>query len=527
MNLPAYQNEAYTDYTIPEHNAAYRAAIVAVRAKLAQNLAQGHPLVIGSERIFTAARVASVNPGNPREVIGYTASATADHAEQALDAAWQAFESWKNTPVSERVAIIVRAAALIRERKLEFNALLTLEIGKNYGEAEGETAEAIDFLEYYARQALKYGEKVTTYQMPGGMERNHAEYIPLGAGVSISPWNFALAIFLGQAVAPIVAGNTVIVKPSEDSGVVAAWAVDLLLEAGLPAGVINFLPGDGRVVGEALVTHPKTRFINFTGSKAVGLHINAEAAKVLPGQKWIKRVSLELGGKDGMIVDETADLDQAAAAAVAAAFGFAGQKCSALSRLIVVESVYPVLLEKVVARVARLGQGQAEDNSDVNAVINQKALDKTSEYLALGPIEGRVVAGGSAVASGESHEKGYFVTPTVIADVAPTARLAQDEIFGPVLAVIPVKDFDEALAVVNNTDYGLTGGLFSNDQARLARAEAELHVGNLYLNRKITGAMVGVHPFGGFNLSGTDSKAGGPDYLGLFLQMKSIARYHA
>jgi 1-pyrroline-5-carboxylate dehydrogenase len=516
MNLPEYRNETYTDYTHPNHAAAYRHAL----ANVSNQLGRDYPLLIGAERIMLEDKIASVNPCQPSQVIGRVSSATAAHAEQAITMAWQAFESWKRTTLEERVAVLFKAAAIIRERKLEFNAWLTLEVGKNYAEAEGETAEAIDFLEYYARQALQLLKPIETYQLPG--ERDHAEYIPLGVGVSITPWNFPLAIFLGQAVAPIVAGNTVIVKPAEDSAVVAFKAIEVLLEAGLPEGVINYLPGLGEIVGDALVKHPKTRFINFTGSKNVGLYINAEAAKVVPGQKWIKRVTLELGGKDGMIVDETADLDAAATAAVAGAFGFAGQKCSALSRLIVVDDVHDALLEKVKTRVDALTMGNPAENANVNAVINQESFDKASSYLLKAPQEGRVIAGGDKAKNPE--QEGFFIQPTVVADVAHDSSLAQEEIFAPILAVIKAKDFDDAMRIVNDTDYGLTGGLFSSDESRLARAEQELHVGNLYLNRKITGAMVGCHPFGGFNMSGTDSKAGGPDYLLHFVQMKSIAR---
>jgi 1-pyrroline-5-carboxylate dehydrogenase len=513
MKLPEYNVELYTDYTQPAHKAAYEAALEKVRAQLGRD----YPLVIGTERITTSEKITSLNPCNTAQVIGTTSSASIEHADLALEVAGKAFETWKRVPLEDRVAIIVKAAGIIRERKLEFNALLTLEVGKNYAEAEGETAEAIDFLEYYARQALRIIQPIETHQLPG--EHDRAEYIALGVGLSITPWNFPLAIFLGQACAPILAGNTVIVKPAEDAGVIAAWAVDVLLEAGLPAGVLTYLPGLGSTIGSHLVKHAKTRFINFTGSKNVGLWINAEAAKVVPGQRWIKRVALELGGKDGMIVDETADLDAAAQAAVAAAFGFAGQKCSALSRLIVVESVYSEVLKKVTNRVQKLVTGPAETNSDVNAVINKASLEKSKTYLELAPSEGRVTTGGNLGSSA-----GYFIEPTVVADVKPNARLAQEEIFGPILAVIPVKDFETALEVINDTEYGLTGGLFSSDSSRLEQAENELHVGNLYLNRKITGAMVGCHPFGGFNLSGTDSKAGGPDYLLHFLQMKSIAR---
>ncbi len=516
MNLPEYRNEAYADYTVPDNAAAYRTAL----EKVASELGRDYPLIIGDRRLMLDNKIASVNPNRPLQTIGRVSSATPEHAEMALDVAWKTFQTWKNVPLEERVATIVRAAGLIRERKLEFNAWLTYEVGKNYAEAEGETAEAIDFLEYYARQALTLLQPIKTYQLP--QEHDHAEYIPLGVGVSITPWNFPLAIFLGQACAPIIAGNTMIVKPAEDSAIIAYKAIELLLEAGLPHGVVNYLPGLGETVGDALVKHPRTRFINFTGSKNVGLYINAEAAKVLPGQRWIKRVTLELGGKDGMIVDETADLEAAANAAVAGAFGFAGQKCSALSRLIVVESVYPDLLERVTQKVKALSAGDPLDNAQVNAVINQESLDKARGYLEIAASEGRVTTGGGATHNPETD--GYFVQPTVVADVKPGARLAQEEIFAPILSVIPVADFDEALHVVNDTDYGLTGGLFSTDESRLQRAEKELHVGNLYLNRKITGAMVGCHPFGGFNLSGTDSKGGGPDYLLHFVQMKSIAR---
>jgi 1-pyrroline-5-carboxylate dehydrogenase len=516
MNLPEYRNEPYTDYTVPEHKAAYQAALERVRAQLGRE----YPIILGDQELMLADKIASVNPSNPHEVIGRVSSATAAHAEQAIQVAQKAFDSWKNTPPETRVGVLLKAAAIIRERKLEFNAWLTLEVGKNYAEAEGETAEAIDFLEYYARSALELLQPVQTYQLPG--ERDRAEYIPLGVGVSITPWNFPLAIFLGQACAPIVAGNAVIVKPAEDSAVVAYHAIQVLFEAGLPKGVVNYLPGLGEVVGDALVKHPKTRFISFTGSKSVGLYINAEAAKVAPGQQWIKRVTLELGGKDAMIVDETADLEAAANAAVAGAFGFAGQKCSALSRLIVVDDVYQDVLERVTNKVKALTVGDPAQNHFVNAVINQESLEKSKSYLETAPQEGRVVVGGTA--SDNPEIEGYYVHPTVVADVKPNAKLAQEEIFAPILAVIPVKDFDEAIHVFNDTDYGLTGGLFSSNPARLERAERELHVGNLYLNRKITGAMVGCHPFGGFNLSGTDSKAGGPDYLLHFVQMKSIAR---
>ena len=328
MNLPAYRQEPFLDTKNPEVIAQYKAALESVRAKIGQKI----PLVIGADRIFTDDVISSVNPCKTSEIIGLASSASAEHANQALEVAWKAFDSWKHTSAEHRANVLLRVAQILRERRLEFDALLTLEVGKNFWEAEGELTEAVDFLEFYARQALKFAEPLEMLQMPN--ERDHAEYIPLGVGVSITPWNFPFAIFLGQACAPIVAGNAMIVKPAEDSAVIAYKAIELLLEAGLPHGVINYLPGLGEVVGDALVKHPLTRFISFTGSKSVGLHINAEAAKVGAGQKWIKRVTLELGGKDSMIVDETADLEAASSAAVAGAFGTTRTKCTRTSRSI-------------------------------------------------------------------------------------------------------------------------------------------------------------------------------------------------
>ncbi|HEX2864074.1 MAG TPA: L-glutamate gamma-semialdehyde dehydrogenase, partial [Deinococcales bacterium] len=506
-------NEPYTDYTRPEHEAEWRAAIERVRGTLGRT----HPLLIGDRRVETEAKVESRNPCRPSEVIGFTAEAGPDEVEAAFDTAWKAFDAWKLVPAEQRASVLLHAAGLLRGRKHDFNALLALEVGKNAAEAEAETSEAIDFLEYYARQAIRWAEPIPVTQLPG--EEDWAVYEPLGVGVSISPWNFGLAIFLGQCMGPVAAGNAMIVKPSEDAGVVAAWAVDLLREAGLPAGVVNFLPGRGEVTGELLVTHPRCRFVNFTGSKAVGLHINEAAAKVREGQRWIKRVALELGGKDAMLVDETADLDQAADAAVAGAFGYNGQKCSALSRLIVVNEVHDALLQKLIERAKKLNLGEAVENANVTAVINADARDKARDYLTLAPTEGRVVLGGQ-----ELNAEGYFIPPTVVDGVKPDSRLAREEIFAPVLSVVPVPDFDAGLRVLNDSEYGLTGGVFSRNEDRIGRATREAEVGNFYVNRKITGAMVGAHPFGGYKLSGTDSKGGGPDYLGLFLQMKAIGR---
>ena len=358
----------------------------------------------------------------------------------------------------------------------------------------------------------------TPIQYPG--ERNQLLYIPLGVGAVIPPWNFPFAIMAGMTAAAIVTGNTVVLKPSSDSPTIAARFVDVLEEAGMPPGVVNFCPGSGATFGNAMVEHPKTRFIAFTGSKEVGLDIHERAAKTQPGQIWIKRTMLEMGGKDSIIVAADADLDQAVEGAVAAAFGFSGQKCSACSRAIVEEPLYDVFVERVRERVAKLTVGDPATNPNMGPVVNEGALKTILDYIEVGKKEGRLIAGGEAV---ETPDKGYFLEPTVIADVAPDARIAQEEIFGPVLAILKARDYDDALAIANNTEYGLTGAVYSSDREKLDRARREFHVGNLYLNRKCTGAMVGAHPFGGFNMSGTDSKAGGPDYLYLFTQAKSVA----
>jgi 1-pyrroline-5-carboxylate dehydrogenase len=339
-------------------------------------------------------------------------------------------------------------------------------------------------------------------------------------GAVIPPWNFPFAIMAGMTAAAIVTGNTVVLKPSSDSPTIAAKFVEVLEEAGMPGGVVNFCPGAGGTFGDAIVAHPKTRFIAFTGSKAVGLDIHERAAKHQAGQVWIKRTILEMGGKDSIVVCADSDLDAAADGVVAAAFGFSGQKCSACSRAIVEAPVYEALVERVRQRVEALTVGDPAENPSMGPVINKGSMESILQYIETGKRQGRLIAGGKAV---ETADGGYFIEPTVIGDVAPDAVIAQEEIFGPVLALIKVDSFEEGLKVANNTEYGLTGALYTDDRERLAIARREFHVGNLYFNRKCTGAMVGAHPFGGFNMSGTDSKAGGPDYLLLFTQAKSVA----
>lgn len=518
IKVEPYRPQDFTDFTQPENVAAYQAALKKVRAEL---LGKHYPLVIGGEWVDTPERLTSLNPCDTSEVVGTTAKATTQHAEQALDVAWKAFAEWKTWSMDARARILLKAAAILKRRRLEACALMSLEVGKNYAEADVEVAECIDFLEYYARSAMKYegfGAAETTWYAG---EENGLLYLPLGVGVSISPWNFPCAIFAGMLAAPIVAGNCVIAKPAEDSGLIAGFMVDILLEAGLPAGVLTFLPGVGEEVGDHLVRHARTRFITFTGSRTVGLHINEVAAKVRGGQKWIKKVILELGGKDGMIVDETADLEVAVTAAVQGAFGFNGQKCSAMSRLIVVDAVYDEVVNRFVERVKKLSIGTGEDNANVTAVVNAESFEKIKGYLDVGAGEGRLLTGGQAPGE-HSGKAGYYIQPTVFGDVDPQARIAQEEIFGPVVTVLRARDWDHALEIANGTEYGLTGGVCSRDRARLEQARYEFEAGNLYFNRKITGAIVGVQPFGGYNMSGTDSKAGGPDYLANFLQLKAV-----
>ncbi|GHO76195.1 1-pyrroline-5-carboxylate dehydrogenase [Ktedonobacter sp. SOSP1-85] len=508
-----FTNAPFTDFSKEENKRAQEEAIAQVRSELGQT----YPLIIGGKKITGEKTFASVNPSQPDQVIGHFTSATVEQANEAVKVAAETFESWKHIPAEERASYLFAAADLMRQRRFYFNAWMIFEVGKSWVEADGDTAEAIDFLEYYAREMLRLAGDQPVTPLPG--EENKLVYIPLGVGAVIPPWNFPNAIMVGMTSASFVAGNTVVLKPASTSPAIAYQFMRLLEEVGLPAGVVNFLTGSGSVVGDTLVDNPSVRYISFTGSRDVGLRIYERASKTPKGQRWLKRTILEMGGKDGIVVDETADLDAAAAAIVASAFGFQGQKCSAGSRAIVVEQVYDKVLEKVVEKTKTLTMGDVtQPTTYMGPVVDENAMKKILEYIELGKQEGRLVTGG------KHQGPGYFIEPTIFADVAPEARISLEEIFGPVLAFIKAKDFDDALDIANNTEYGLTGSLFSNDEQRLERAGEEFHVGNLYFNRKCTGAMVGGHPFGGFNMSGTDSKAGGPDYLLLFTQAKSISK---
>ncbi len=511
-DLPEFRNEAWTDFSAEANRRAMREALAAVRAQLGRT----YELLIGGRRLQTGAQFTSINPSRPSEVVGIHARATAELVVQAVEAANAYFPVWRKVPAVERVRMLLRVGEILRRCKLEFEAWQIYEAGKTWVEADADVSEAIDFCEYYARQMLRYAGPVPVPQFPG--ERDELRYIPLGAGVIIPPWNFPLAILVGMTTSALVTGNTVVLKPSSDTPTTGAKFVEVLLEAGFPAEAIQFVTGSGAEVGDTLVLHPKTRFISFTGSKEVGLRINELAARPQPGQIWIKRVVAEMGGKDAIIVDSEADLDAAVQGVLVSAFGYQGQKCSACSRAIVDQTLYDEFLEKLKAKAEALTVGPADDPDNyMGPVINERARQSILNYIEIVMREGRLICGG-----GPAPGEGYFIRPTVVADVSPRARIFQEEIFGPVLAVTKARDFDHALELANDSEYGLTGAVYSRNRAKLDRAADEFHVGNLYFNRKCTGAMVGCHPFGGFNMSGTDSKAGGPDYLLQFLQAKSI-----
>jgi 1-pyrroline-5-carboxylate dehydrogenase len=514
--LDEFRNEPFTDFGKPENVDAFRAALEKVRGELGRE----YPIVIDGEKITLESKFNSYDPANKSEVVGVFSEGDSDTGlvDRAIAAATAAFDSWRNVSPAQRAEYLFKIAAMMRERKHELSAVMVYEVAKTWAEADGDTAEAIDFCEFYGREMLRWAGEQPVTPYPG--EHNHFEYIPLGVGAVIPPWNFPLAIMCGMTMAAVVAGNTVVLKPSSDSPTIAAKFVEITQEAGLPKGVINFISGSAKT-GEAMVTHAKTRFISFTGSKGVGLHINEEAAKTRPGQIWIKRVVAEMGGKDAIVVADDADIDSAAAGVVAAAFGYQGQKCSACSRLIVDENVHDELVNKVVDLTKKLKIGQPTDgDTNVAAVINKRSFDTTNGYIKKGLEEGgKLLTGGTG-----DESTGFFIEPTIIDDVKPGSTLEQEEVFAPVLAVIKARDFEHALEIANDTEFGLTGALYSASEERLQRARRDFHVGNLYLNRKCTGALVGVHPFGGFNMSGTDSKAGGREYLLQFMQGKSTSR---
>ena len=514
MQLQNFRNEPFTDFSVPANQEAFQKALTKVREQV---LGKTWPCWIGGEKVTGSKTFITHDPGETTRTIGTFQELTVDDADRAITAAHAAFPAWAETPVQQRVDIVMKAAQKLREQKHEYSAMLCYEVGKSWAEGDADTAEAIDFLEYYAGQMLRMQE--TQFVTPVEGERNEMIYIPLGVGAIIPPWNFPLAIMAGMTVAALLSGNTVVVKPASQSPMVAAMFVDLMYECGLPKQVLNFVTGPGSTVGGAMVQHKLTRFISFTGSRDVGLWIHEKASKTQKGQIWMKRLVAEMGGKDSILVDKDCDLQKAVDAVVASAFGFQGQKCSACSRAVIHQDVYDEFVKRLLPKVEALTQGHPSDPKNyMGPMVDAAAQKKTLDYVKLGKKEGKLLIGGEAGAS-----TGYYVKPTVFGDVKPVARICVEEIFGPVLALVRVKDFDEGLAVVNNTEYGLTGALFTNDEQKKQKARRHFHVGNFYINRKCTGALVGAHPFGGFNMSGTDSKAGGPDYLLQFLQAKTIS----
>ena len=511
--LPEFKNEPVLDFAQESTHRKQCDGLELVQSQLGRE----YDLIIGDRRLKVSAKFTSINPSKRSEVIGVFQEGMPEHAARAVEAAYETYQTWKRASARERAEILFRAANLLRKRRFECNAWMILEVGKSWAEADADTAETIDFCEFYGREALRYAGPQPLVRIPG--EDNELRYIPLGVGAVIPPWNFPCAIMAGMTTASLVTGNTVVLKPSSDSPAVAAFFVEILREAGLPPGVVNFVTGSGAKVGNALVEHPKTRFVAFTGSKQVGLHITEQAARPRPGQIWIKRVIAEMGGKDFIIVDDDAHIEAAASGVVASAFGYQGQKCSACSRAIVHEKVYPAFIERLVHKTREIRVGPTTDPANfMGPVINESAFSKILNYIEIGKQEGKLIQGGHPLPG-----EGFFIPPTIVADVDPKARIAQEEIFGPVLTVIRARDLDDAIRISNDSEYGLTGAIYCRDSRHISRAKEECHVGNLYINRKCTGALVGVHPFGGFNMSGTDSKAGGRDYLLLFTQAKSIS----
>jgi len=512
--MKEFKNESYIDFSNPENRSKMEDAI----KKAESQLGKEYPIIIGGENITLETKFKSFNPAEKEQPIGIFQKADKDTGEKAMKKALEVFEEWKFVEPSERAGYLFKAAEIMRSRRLEIDAWEILEEGKGWLEADADVAEAIDFLEFYGLEMLRYGGEQPVVQIPG--EKEELFYIPLGVGIVIPPWNFPMAILCGMTSAALVTGNTVILKPSSDAPKIGHLFMEILEEAGLPKGVVNYVTGSGSVVGDYLVQHPKTRFIAFTGSKEVGLRIVEQAAITREGQIWIKRIIAEMGGKDAIIIDNESNLESAVDGVLYSAFGFQGQKCSACSRAIVVTEVYDEFLNKLVEKTKKLTVGPTKlyDNF-MGAVINEKAYNSMLSYIEKGKEEGGKLLTGDEPAEGN----GYFIKPTIIADVKPGDTIEQEEIFGPVLAVIKAKDYDEAITVSNDTNYGLTGAVYTLNREKIEKAKKLFHCGNLYFNRKCTGALVGAQPFGGFNMSGTNSKAGGRDYLLLFLQAKSVA----
>ncbi len=502
-----YENSPLVNFVYQESQEKMRTALREVRNRFGEK----YPLVIGGEKVWTDKLTPSVNPSAPKEVVGYVAEAGIPEAERAVKAARTAFDKWSRTPSEERARLLERAAAIMDRRRYELSALEVFEVGKPWAEADGDIREAVDFCRFYAEQMRQIGRPRLTQHVPG--EESYQHYWPRGVALVIAPWNFPIAILCGMVSAALVTGNTVIMKPSEQSIICGAMLMEIFQEAGVPAGVLNFLSGRGSVIGAHVVDHKDIDLIAFTGSREVGLRIWESAGKTLPGQRELKRVVCEMGGKNPVIIDSDADLDEAIVDSTYSAFGYQGQKCSALSRLILLDENYDRVMERLLSGAASLRVGNPEEpGMMVGPVIDEAAYKRILEYIEIGKSEAIL-----AYQAKEVPPEGYFIPPTIFTGVKPNMRIAREEIFGPVLSVIKVRDLDEAFDVANGTDYALTAGFFSRSPANIERAKAQIEAGNVYINRSCTGAVVGRHPFGGFKMSGGGTKAGGADYLLQFL----------
>jgi len=512
----AFRNEPATDFSREEN----RTAMVDALHSLEPFLGKTYQLMIGGKLISRDRWIDSFNPSHRGQLVGHVCRATIEDAISAIASAKEAFPAWRDTPVEQRAQLLRRAAAILRRRRFELAAWEVYETGKPWREADADLAEAIDFCEFYARQAIALTDSASAGLIDAPGEDNTSIYEPRGVTVVIAPWNFPLAILCGMTTAALATGNTVIMKPAEQSAVIGAKLMEVLIEAGFPPGVVNFVPGDGEEIGPTLVRHPDVATIVFTGSRAVGLSIQKLAADTPPEQDHIKRVITEMGGKNAIIIDDDADLDEAVAGAVASSFGYAGQKCSACSRLIVLDSIYDALLPRLIEATASLRIGPAEDPATtVPPVIDDEARERIEKTIASAKSESRLAYAGDLKGL---EQEGCYVAPHLFVDVSPRSTLAQEEIFGPVLAVIKAGDLDHALAIANGTKYALTGGIYSRSPANIDRVGKTFRVGNLYVNRKITGALVGRQPFGGFKLSGIGSQAGGTAYLQQFVVPRTI-----
>jgi RHH-type proline utilization regulon transcriptional repressor/proline dehydrogenase/delta 1-pyrroline-5-carboxylate dehydrogenase len=502
-----YENASLMNFVYKENQEQMRIALRQVRAQLGKK----YPLIINAEKIWTGKTIASINPSSPEEIVGHVTEAGIPEAERAVEAARVAFEKWSRTPFEERARLLDRAAAIMERRRYELSALEVFEVGKPWAEADGDIREAMDFCLFYAQQMRLIGHPRLTQHVPG--EESYQHYWPRGVALVIAPWNFPMAILCGMTSAALATGNTVIIKPAEQAAVVGAMLMEIFEEAGVPPGVLNFLPGKGSVIGAHLVDHKDVDLIAFTGSREVGLKIWESAGQTRPGQRQLKHVVCEMGGKNAVIIDSDADLDEAIVDSIYSAFGYQGQKCSALSRLIVLEDNYRRVMQRLLSAAASLRVGNPEEPGiTVGPVIDEAAYQRIQNYIGIGKNEATL-----AFQRRDVPPQGYFIPPTIFVDVTPEMRIAREEIFGPVLSVIKARNLDEAIAVANGTDYALTAGFFSRSPANIERAKAEIVAGNVYINRSCTGAVVGRHPFGGFKMSGGGTKAGGADYLLQFL----------